>query len=98
MFVRLPDAPVVDAEGLNEQFELAGAAGGDVPVVDALLEEVVGLGRKVLDAVEEGRVTGAAVVTLGAGAVAFDVAVVAAGSVGVAVLEAVLLFDEAPEA
>ena len=106
-FVRLPDAPVVDAEGLNEQLELAGAAGADVPVVGAAsVEEVLGLGRKVSDAVTEGRPTGRAVVALGAGAdvVAFDVAVgcdgvaVAAASVSVAAAEAVLLFVEAPAA
>ena len=69
LFLRLPEAPVVDAEGLNEQLELAGAAGADVPVVDEpLLEEMVGLGRKVPDAVRDGRVTGRALVTLGAGA------------------------------
>jgi hypothetical protein len=107
--VRLPDAPVVAVDGLNEQLELAGAV---VPVVAAAVaEEVVGLGRKVPDAVTEGLTTGVAVVALGAGAevvvlgvgagadvVDFDVAVgdvvaVAAGLVGVAVGVAVLLFD-----
>jgi hypothetical protein len=103
----------VDADGLNEQLELAGAV---VPVVGAAVaEEVVGLGRKVPDAVTDGRTTGVAVVALGAGAevvvlavgagadvVDFDVAVgavvaVAAGLVGVDV--AVLLFDgPCPEA
>jgi hypothetical protein len=108
LFARLPDAPVVAAEGLNEQLELAGAVVTFVGV--AVAEEVVGLGRKVPDAVTDGRTAGAVVVTWSAGAevvvldvgggavvvgfeVGPDVVAVAAGLVGVAVGEAVLLFD-----
>jgi hypothetical protein len=79
-----------------------------VPVVGAgLVEDVVGLGWKVPDAVKEGRTTGAVAVTFGAGeevvvlgvgtadeVVGIDVAVgFADGSVGAAVGEAVLLLD-----
>ena len=63
------------AEGLTEQLELAGAV---VPFVGvAVAEEVVGLGRKVPDAVTDGRAAGAVVVTLGVGA---DVVVLGVGA------------------